>query len=64
MIDRTLPMVKLTGAMDWESFENQLDSSWHPETGRSGANTLLMVSLQHLKYTHYLSDEEVLKLWV
>lgn len=64
MIDRRHPMVRLAEAMDWEAFEKQLESSWHPETGRPGVNTRLMVSLQYLKYTHNLSDEEVLALWV
>jgi len=64
IIDRRHPMVRLAGAMEWEAFEKQLESSWDPETGRPGANTRLMVSLQYLKYAHDLSDEEVLALWV
>ena len=57
-------MVKVAAGMDRDAFETALEQTWHPELGRPGVSTRLMVSLQYLKYVYDLSDEEVLELWV
>ena len=44
--------------MDWEAFETALEQTWHPELGRPGVSTRLLVSLNYLKYVYDLSDEE------
>ena len=58
------PMVKVAAGMDRDAFETALEQTWHPELGRPGVSTRLMVSLNYLKYVYDLSDEEVLELWV
>jgi IS5 family transposase len=57
-------MVKVAAGMDRDAFETALEQTWHPELGRPGVSTRLMVSLKYLKYVYDLSDEEVLELWV
>ena len=64
MLDPKHPMVKVATGMDWEAFETALEQTWHPELGRPGVSTQLMVSLHYLKYVHDLSDEGVLAMWV
>ena len=53
------PMVKVAAGMDWEAFETALEQTWHPELGRPGVSTRLLVSLNYLKYVYDLSDEGV-----
>ena len=64
MVNRKHPMVKVAAGMDWEAFETALEQTWHPELGRPGVSTRLLVSLNYLKYVYDLSDEGVLELWV
>ena len=64
LLDPKHPMVKVAAGMEWEAFETALEQTWHPELGRPGVSTRLMVSLQYLKYVHDLSDEGVLAMWV
>ena len=64
MVNPKHPMVKVAAGMDWEAFERALEKTWHPELGRPGVSTRLLVSLNYLKYVYDLSDEGVLELWV
>ncbi|MCF8054054.1 MAG: transposase, partial [Deltaproteobacteria bacterium] len=57
-------MVKLAKTVDWERLETLFGATFHPEVGRPGISTRLMVSLHYLKYMHNLSDEDVVQLWV
>lgn len=50
MVNPKHPMVKVASGMDLEAFEKALEQTWHPELGRPGVSTRLMVSLQYLKY--------------
>ena len=50
MVNPKHPMVKVAAGMDWKAFETALEQTWHPELGRPGVSTRLMVSLQYLKY--------------
>ena len=64
IIDRGHGMVKLAEAVDWDRLEELFGSTYCPDNGRPGVSTRLMVALHYLKYTHNLSDEEVVYGWV
>jgi transposase, IS5 family len=63
IIDRKHPLAQLTMQMNWASFDEQFESQFADE-GRPAIPTRLMVSLHYLKYTHDLSDEDTVALWV
>lgn len=58
------PLVKLAAVVEWGRLEEQFGSSYCPDVGRPGVSTRLIVSLHYLKYTHNLSDEDVVRGWV
>jgi len=63
IIDPSHPLVKLTKQMDWSAFDHQFEKEFSDE-GRPAIATRLMVSLHYIKYTHDLSDEDTVALWV
>lgn len=63
IIDLRHPLAKLSKCIDWELFEKKFEETY-AEKGRPGIATRLMVGLHYLKYTHDLSDEEVVEKWV
>ncbi len=63
IINPNHPLVKLTKQMDWSAFDQQFENQFSDE-GRPAIATRLMVSLHYIKYTHDLSDEETVALWV
>lgn len=64
IIDRGHGLVKLAEAVDWHRLDEMFGSTYCPDNGRPGVSTRLMVALHYLKYTHNLSDEEVVACWV
>ena len=64
IIDLGHGLVKLAGAVDWDRLEELFGSTYCPDNGRPGVSTRLMVALHYLKYTHNLSDEDVVACWV
>jgi IS5 family transposase len=64
IIDRGHGLVKLAEAVDWHRLDEMFGSTYCPDNGRPGVSTRLMVALHYLKYTHNLSDEEVVASWV
>ena len=64
IVDKHHPLVRLTEVVDWGALEEAFDKPYHPETGRPGISTRLMVSLHYLKYAYNLSDESVVAKWV
>mmetsp|Transcript_3760 Transcript_3760/g.2229 ORF Transcript_3760/g.2229 Transcript_3760/m.2229 type:complete len:154 (+) Transcript_3760:52-513(+) len=64
IIDLNHPLVKLAKAVDWDRLEEMFDSTYCSDNGRLGVNTRLMVALYYLKYTHNLSDEDVVYGWL
>jgi IS5 family transposase len=64
IIDPNHALVKLAKAIEWERMEELFGATYCPDNGRPGVSTRLMISLHYLKYTHDLSDEEVVALWV
>jgi IS5 family transposase len=57
------PLVKLAQQMDWKAFDQKFEAHFSDE-GRPAIATRLMVALHYLKYTHDLSDEETVVVWV
>ncbi len=64
IIDRGHGLVKLAEAVDWHRLDEMFGSTYCPDNGRPGVSTRLMVALHYLKYTHNLSDEDVVACWV
>jgi len=64
IIDPGHSLVKLATVIDWDRLEEVFGSIYCSEKGRPAISTRLMVALHHLKYTHDLSDEDVLTRWV
>ena len=64
IIDLDHPLVRLGICIDWGSFEQALEATYHPAQGAPGISTRLMVALHYLKYQHDLSDENVVAHWV
>ena len=64
IVNRGHGLVKLAGAVDWNSLDGMFGSTYCPDNGRPGVSTRLMVALHYLKYTHNLSDEDVVACWV
>lgn len=56
-------LVKLAHQIDWKTFDEKFETQFTDE-GRPAIPTRLMVALHYLKYTHDLSDEETVILWV
>jgi len=64
IIDGSHGLVRLSNAVDWDRLNDVFGSTYCPDNGRPGVSTRLMVSLHYLKYTHNLSDEDIVSAWV
>jgi IS5 family transposase len=64
IIDVRHGLVRLSNAVDWDRLNNVFGVTYCPDNGRPGVSTRLMVSLHYLKYTHNLSDEDIVSAWV
>ena len=64
IIDSRHGLVKLAKVVDWDQLDEFFGSTYCPDNGRPGVSTRLMVALHYLKYTHNLSDEDVVEGWV
>jgi len=64
IVDRGHGLVKLSETVDWNRLEEVFGATYCDDNGRPGVSTRLMVALHYLKYTHNLSDEEVVYGWV
>jgi transposase, IS5 family len=64
IIDHGHRLVKLANVVDWDRFEELFGSTYCPDNGRPAVSTRLMVALHYLKYTHNLSDDDVVEGWV
>jgi transposase, IS5 family len=58
------PLVQLADKLDWQRFEELFAATFHPDNGRPGLPTRLLVGLHYLKYAYDLSDEDVLAGWL
>ena len=59
IIDPNHPLVKLSKVIDWDRMDELFEDTYCPDNGRPGVSTRLMISLHYLKYTHSMSDEDV-----
>jgi len=64
IVNRGHGLVKLAEAVDWDRLDEMFGSTYCPDNGRPGVSTRLMVALHYLKYTHNLSDEDVIAGWI
>ena len=64
IIDPSHGLVKLSKVVEWDRLDDLFGSTYCPDNGRPGVSTRLMVALHYLKYTHNLSDEDVVATWV
>ena len=64
IIDPNHGLVKLAKVVEWDRLDELFGATYCPDNGRPGVSTRLMVSLHYLKYTHNLSDEDVVANWV
>jgi IS5 family transposase len=64
IIDRSHSLIKLAAVVDWEELEKAFGTTYCPDNGRPAISTRLMVALHYLKYTHNLSDDDVVAGWV
>ena len=64
IIDPNHGLVKLSKVVEWDRLDDLFGSTYCPDNGRPGVSTRLMVALHYLKYTHNLSDEDVVASWV
>ena len=64
IIDPQHGLVKLAKVVEWDRLDEVFGSTYCPDNGRPGVSTRLMVALHYLKYTHDLSDDDVVATWV
>jgi len=64
IIDPNHGLVKLAKVVEWDRLDELFGSTYCQDNGRRGVSTRLMVALHYLKYTHNLSDEDVVATWV
>jgi IS5 family transposase len=64
IIDLGHSLAKLAKVVNWDRLEEVFGSTYCPDNGRPAISTRLMVALHYLKYTHNLSDEDVVAGWV
>ena len=64
IIDSSHHLVKLAKVVDWDHMDESFGKTFCPDNGRPAVSTRLMVSLHYLKYTHNLSDDDVVSAWV
>jgi len=51
-------------SLTWEQLEKVFGSTYCPDNGRPAISTRMMVALHYLKYTHNLSDDDVVAGWI
>jgi transposase, IS5 family len=64
IIDPSHSLAKLAKVVGWDRLEEVFGSTFCPDNGRPAISTRLMVALHYLKYTHNLSDTDVVEAWV
>lgn len=64
IVDIDHSLIKLSGVVEWDRLEELFGATYCPDNGRPAVSTRLMVALHYLKYSHNLSDDEVVAGWV
>ena len=60
LLDEAHELVKLASLIDWDMFDRQYDSHYHPNHGAPALPTRRMVALLLLKSMFDLSDEKLI----
>ena len=63
MINPSHSLVKLSRVVNWEQLEETFGKTFCPNAGRPAISTRFMVARHYLKYTHNLSDEDIVNGW-
>ena len=64
IIDPGHSLAMLAKVVDWGRLEEVFGPTFYPDNGQPTISTRLMVALHYLKYTHNLSDSDVIEGWV
>ena len=64
IVDLRHPLIKLSATVQWDRLDELFGQTFCADNGRPAVSTRLMVALHYLKYTHNLSDENVLLGWI
>jgi IS5 family transposase len=64
LLDQRHPLYHLTGAINWQVFEDAFGKFYADEIGRPALSIRLLVGLHYLKHLYNLSDEVVVASWV
>jgi IS5 family transposase len=64
IVDPGHGLVMLAKVVDWDRLDEMFGKNYCPDNGRPAISTRLVVSLQYLKYTYNLSDDDVVEGWV
>jgi IS5 family transposase len=64
IVDLHHPLIKLSATVQWDRLDELFGQTFCADNGRPAVSTRLMVALHYLKYTHNLSDENVLLGWI
>ena len=59
IIDSIYGLVRLAKVVQWDRLDEIFGSTYCQDNGRPGVSTRFMVAMHYLKYTHNLSDEDV-----
>lgn len=64
IIDLGHALVTMAQIVEWDRLDEVFGKTFCPDNGRPAVSTRLMVALHYLKYTHNLSDEDIVAGWV
>ena len=64
IIDPGHALVKMARTIDWDRLEEVFGETFCPDNEPPAVSTRLMEALHYFKYTHNLSDEDVVAGWV
>ncbi len=64
LIDKTHPLAKLSGLIDWQKISDEFGVYYHEHMGRPGKPVRLMAGLLLLQHTFKCSDEEIVARFV
>ncbi len=64
ILNMSRPLIVLSDAIDWTSFEDRFGSLYSEKKGRPGLPIRLMVGLTYLSRIYDLSDEMIVEMWL
>jgi len=64
LVNKSHPLVKLSGLIKWEVFEQRWSSLFVSKTGRPASSPRLIAGLLYLQHSFGCSDEELIFTWI